>query len=172
MPILFLNVYIFEEYLFLLVVLDSISNRRPCARTIKTPFVNQCMDHLVGAMSHAFCSWKQSRWNAPTPFRWRHKSARFGRDPTRPKEKVRWQIAKIRPRGKSVRHSSGLLPSCGNRWQVFRSMCVNYHGWKLGHFLSLPWMVYDVPWAPTIYTGLDTPLRYVVPTARSRSQMR
>ena len=31
-------------------------------------------------------------------------------------------------------------------------------GWKLGHFHPLPWMVYDVPWAPTIHTCVDTPV--------------
>ena len=31
-------------------------------------------------------------------------------------------------------------------------------GWKLGHFHPLHRMVYDVPWAPTIHTGVDTPV--------------
>ena len=26
------------------------------------------------------------------------------------------------------------------------------------HFLIVPWMVYDIPWAPTIYTGVGNPL--------------
>ena len=30
-------------------------------------------------------------------------------------------------------------------------------GWKLGHFHPLHWMVCDIPWAPTIHTGVDTP---------------
>ena len=29
---------------------------------------------------------------------------------------------------------------------------------KLAHFQSLHWMVCDVPWAPTIHTGVDAPV--------------
>ena len=34
--------------------------------------------------------------------------------------------------------------------------CVD--GWKLGYSHPLPWMVCDIPWAPTIHTSVDTPL--------------
>ena len=34
--------------------------------------------------------------------------------------------------------------------------CVD--GWKLAHFLLLPWMMCDVPWAPIIHVCVDIPL--------------
>ena len=41
---------------------------------------------------------------------------------------------------------------------IYHSKDVTWvHGWKLGHFNPLPWMICDVPWAPTIHTSVDTP---------------
>ena len=41
---------------------------------------------------------------------------------------------------------------------IYPNNVLSLDGWKLGHFHPLPWLVCNLPWAPTIHTGVASSL--------------